>query len=138
MAIANMVKEAWTALGFHVALNAVEVIKNDDYFAPTDSWPTDIMDDIYLEEYRKGNFEIAAVDLCALSPDAFSMLSVYAKAFSGEARDMSSADYELTPHISGYDNEEYNKLIEDAFAERTLQRERLSFTMMKINSLKIW
>jgi len=122
LAIANMVKDAWTELGFHVALNAVKVIKNDDYFKPTDSVPMDIMDDVFLEEYRNGNFEVAAVDVCALSADPFSILSGYATAFSGGGVDMTSPDYKLTPHITGYDNEDYNKLIEDAFAEKDIEK----------------
>ena len=122
VAIANMVKDAWTALGFNVALNAVKVIVNDDYYKPTDSTPTDIKDDVMLESFQAGNFEIAGVDLCALSVDAFSVLSCYAKPFSGEGMDMSTFDYELTPHVSGYDSEAYNALIESAFAERDLAK----------------
>lgn len=122
MAIAAMVKDAWSALGFHVAINAVSPIVNDDYFKPTDSVPEDIKDDIFLEEYRNGNFEIAAVDLCALSADPYSMLSVYAKGFSGEGLDMSTLDYKVTPHITGYDSNEYNELIEKAFAEKDIAK----------------
>ena len=80
------------------------------------------MDDIFLEEYKKGNFEVAAVDLCALSADPYSMLSVYAKGFSGEALDMSTLDYKVNPHITGYDSEEYNNLIERAFAEKDIKK----------------
>ena len=122
MAIAAMVQAAWNALGFHVALNAVEVITNDDYFKPTDSYPADIKDDIFLEAYRSGNFEVAAVDLCALSADPYSMLSVYAKGFTGEGMDMSTLDYKVPAHITGYDSEEYNAIIERAFAEKDIAK----------------
>ena len=122
MAIAAMVQKAWNTLGFHVALNAVEVAVNDDYFKPTDSYPTDIMDDIFLEAYRNGQFEVAAVDLCALSADPYSMLSAYAKGFSGEAMDMSTSDYVIPAHLTGYDNKEYNELIEKAFAQKDIAK----------------
>ena len=122
MAIAAMVQKAWNELGFHVALNAVDVIVNDDYFKPTDSYPEDIMDDVFLEAYKAGNFEVAAVDLCALSADPYSMLSVYAKGFSGEGMDMSTSDYTVPTHITGYDSKEYNELIEKAFDEKDIAK----------------
>ena len=122
MAIATMVQKAWNELGFHVALNAVQVAANDDYFKPTESVPTDVMDDIFLEAYRNGQFEVAAVDLCALSADPYSMLSVYAKGFSGKAMDMSTLDYTVSTHITGYDSKEYNEIIEKAFAEKDIAK----------------
>ena len=122
MAIANMIKDAWNALGFKVSVNAIDVIANDDYYKPTESTPTDIKDDLFMEAYQAGNFEVALVDLCAYSVDAFSMLSVYAKPFSGEGMDMTNFDYELTPHITNYDSEEYNALIEKAFAEKNIEK----------------
>ena len=122
MAIANIIKDAWNALGFKVTVKAVDVIVNDDYFKPTESTPTDIKDDIMMESYKAGQFEVALVDLCALSVDAFSVLSVYAKPFSGEGMDMTNFDYELTPHITGYDSETYNEIIEKAFAEKDINK----------------
>ena len=122
VAIAEMVKEAWSTLGFKVNVNAIKAINNDDYYKPTDSVPTDIKDDILMESFKAGDFEVAAVDLCALSVDAFSVLAPYAKAFSGEGMDMSNFDYELTPHISGYDSEAYNEIIEKAFNEKDIKK----------------
>lgn len=122
VAIAKMVQEAWTALGFNVALNTLKVIVNDDYYKPTDSTPTDIKDDIMVESYQAGNFEVAAIDLCALSVDAFSVLAPYAKAFSGEGMDMTTFDYALTPHVSRYDSEAYNELIEKVAVETNINK----------------
>lgn len=122
LAIANMIKDAWNALGFKVSVKEIDVIPNDDYFKPTESTPTDIKDDLYMEAYQAGDFEVILVDLCALSVDAYSVLAPYAKAFSGEGMDMSNFDYVLTPHITGYDSEAYNEIIEKAFAEKNIEK----------------
>ncbi len=122
LAIANMIKDAWNSLGFKVSVKEIDVIANDDYYKPTESTPTDIKDDLYMEAYQSGAFEVILVDLCALSVDAFSVLSPYAKAFSGEGMDMSNFDYVLTPHITGYDSEAYNEIIEKAFAEKDVEK----------------
>ena len=122
LAIANMIKDAWNALGFKVDVKAIDVIANDDYYKPTESTPTDIKDDLFIEAYQGGDFEVILVDLCALSVDAFSVLAPYAKAFSGEGMDMSNFDYVLTPHITGYDSEAYNETIEKAFAEKDIEK----------------
>ncbi len=121
MAIAEMVKEAWNALGFKVSVKPIDVITNDDYFKPTDDYPRDIKDDLFMEAYQAGNFEVIAVDNCAISVDAFSLLAPFAAAFSGEKIDMSAASGELTPHISGYNSEAYNAIIEKAFAEKNIK-----------------
>ena len=122
LAIADMIKDAWNALGFKVTVNAVDVINNDDYYKPTESTPTDIKDDLYMEAYQGGDFDVILVDLCALSVDAFSVLAPYAKAFSGEGMDMANFDYVLSPHITQYDSEAYNELIEKAFAEKNIEK----------------
>ena len=75
-----------------------------------------------MEAYQSGDFEAILVDLCALSVDAFSVLAPYAKPFSGEGMDMSNFDYVLTPHITGYDREAYNELIEKASAEKDIEK----------------
>ena len=121
LAIAEMVKEAWTTLGFKVSVKPVNVITNDDYFKPTEDVPKDIKDDIFMETYQSGKFDVIAVDNCAISVDAFSVLAPFAAAFSGEKIDMAAASGELTPHISGYNSEAYNAIIEKAFAEKNIK-----------------
>ncbi len=118
--IAEKIVEAWNELGFDVELNIRGTIANNDYYKPTDSVPTDICDDLYAEDMRSGNYEVVLVDLVANSVDPFSVLAPFAKAFSGERMDMSDAyNYELSPHITGYDSEEYNAIIEAVYAEKT-------------------
>lgn len=122
MEIAKMVKEAWEKLGFHVAINAIKVITNDEVSKLTQEVDKSIKDDVFAEAYRAGKFEVAAVDLCATSANAYSMLSVFAKAFSGAGMDMTNLDYNLTPHITGYDSEAYNGLMEKVYAEKDMKK----------------
>lgn len=121
MAIAQMVQAAWQELGFHVAINAVEVVVNDDESPVLEEVATDIKDDIFMESFKAGKFEMAAIDYCAFSPDAFSVLAPFAKQFSGESIDMTNFDYALNPHISGYDSAEYNELLQKAFDEKNIK-----------------
>ena len=104
---------AWTTLGFDVEIVKRGTIVNNDYYKWTDSVPEDICDDLYMEDIISGSYEVAAMDMGALTMDAFATLAPFAKAFSGQAIDISGNDdeYELTPHITGYNSEAYNKLM---------------------------
>lgn len=115
--IAEMVQAAWQSLGFNVSLRRISAIVNDDYNPLIDEVPEDVMDDIYNETLYNGAFEVIALDLVAPSPDAFSILAPYARAFAGQAIDMSTIDFETMPHITGFDDPAYNELIEQIFAE---------------------
>ena len=53
-----------------------------------------------------------------MSADAFAELSKFALEFSGNGVDMNSPTYDLYAHVSGYNSEEYNAIIESAFAEK--------------------
>ena len=120
-AIADIIVENWKALGFNVTAKKIGTIRNNDYYKYTDSVPLDICDDLYAEELRAGTFEAVLFDYVAYSPDPFSVLSSFAKPFSGRGMDMSNPDeYLLTPHITGYDSEDYNNLMEEIFAEKVV------------------
>lgn len=111
--VAETVAAAWQALDFNVTLNPRGTIVNNDYYKYTESTPEDICDDLYAQDLRKGDFEVILFDSAAYSADAYAMLANFAKAFSGQAMDMSNTDdYKLTPHITGYDSEKYNDLME--------------------------
>ena len=120
-AIADIIVENWKALGFNVSAKKIGTIENNDYYKYTDSTPVDICDDLYAEELRAGSFQAIIFDYVAFSADPFSMLAPFAKPFSGRGMDMSNPDeYLLTPHITGYDSEDYNALMEKIFAEKTV------------------
>ena len=116
VAIAEMVAEQWSALGFDVSVNKRGTITNNDYYKWTENVPNDICDDLYGEDLRSGDFEVIALDLGAITVDAYATLAPFAKAFSGQAMDMSdSENYQMTAHITGFDNEEYNTLMEAVY-----------------------
>lgn len=120
-AIADIIVENWKALGFNVSAKKIGTIENNDYYKYTDSIPVDICDDLYAEELRAGTFQAILFDYVAFSADPFSMLAPFAKPFSGRGMDMSNPDeYLLTPHITGYDSEDYNALMEKIYAEKTV------------------
>ena len=120
--IAEAIVEAWCELGFDVDIKLRGTIANNDYYKYTESVPSDICDDTYAEDLRSGKFEVILLDLVAISVDPFSVLAPFAKGFSGQGMDMSTANnYKLTPHVTGYDSEEYNALMEEIFAEKTIE-----------------
>ena len=119
--IAETVAKAWSDLGFKVTLKGRGPIVNNDYYKYTESTPEDICDDLYAQDLKTHDFDAIIVDVRAYSVDPFSMLAPYAKAFSGQAMDMSDTEnYELTPHMTGYDSEAYNQLMEEIFAEKDI------------------
>ena len=114
--VAELVAEQWEALGFDVKLNKRGTILNNDYYKWTDSVPEDICDDLYMEDIISGSYEVAAMDMGALTMDAFATLAPFAKAFSGQGMDMSDTEnYQLSAHITGFDNQEYNDLMEAVY-----------------------
>ena len=120
--VAEAVQAAWNSLGFKVSINKIAAKVNDDKNKLTQEVATDIMDDIFAEKLHAGEFEVVAIDLITVAPDAYATLSMFAKSFSGQAIDMTTLNYELMPHISGYDSEEYNALMEEIYAEKDLAK----------------
>ena len=114
--IAEAVAASWRELGFNVDINRIACIVNDDMNKATGEYPTDIMDDIFNETLEAGNFEVIAVDLFALTPDAFSVLAPFAKEFAGQSLNMTTQTFEMLPHPTGYDSEAYSELVEKIYA----------------------
>jgi ABC-type transport system substrate-binding protein len=114
LAIAEEVKNAWTELGFHVAINAIGVIENTDKDKTTDAAIKGVMDDLYQQNYRNGAYDVAAVDTVAISVDPFSVLAPYAQNYTGRASG-GNTEHESPVHITGYKNDAYTKLIDEAF-----------------------
>ena len=109
-AIADYVKGVWEGLGFKITIKELSSTKLPEYDkAYTDDFTT---------AYMAGDFDVAAIDLPMLSADAFSALAVFAQEFSGLGVDMYSENYDVKGHISGYKSEEYDAIIERAFAEK--------------------
>lgn len=118
--IAEAVAAAWNQLGFKVTVKTLTAVANDDYNKLTQEIAEDILDDAFNEMLEDGDFEVAAIDYVSASADAFAMLAPLAKAFAGQAINMETLNYEVMPHITGFDDEAYNELIETAFAEKDI------------------
>lgn len=123
IAMAELAKAAWKALGFKAdvkVLKPTEVMETtvDATTGVETTSGTDVWANPYKTALKTGDFEVIALDLVATSADAFSVLAPFAKAFSGNAINLDTTvnpNYELTPHITGYDSEAYNAKIEEAF-----------------------
>ncbi len=133
IAIAEQVVKAWgdEGLGFNVDIKLRGTIANNDYAKETMNIPTDVCDDLYMKDLKGGDFEVIALDAVATAATPYAVLAPYAKAFSGQGMVMPSfigggesteeITYNLTPHITGYDSEEYNDLMETVFDEKNIK-----------------
>jgi len=101
-AIAEYCAEQWRKLGFDVTLS--EESSNPRY------------EKNFLNKLANGDYDVAAIDYQSQSTDSFGVLAPFATAFSGKA--VADNNFEAVPYIRGYVNEEYNQLIETAFAEK--------------------
>lgn len=122
VAVAEYVADVWGELGFTVKVEKTDKSVKNGMDPATDSiteYTVDEFDTIYAE----GDFDVIAVDMTMASPDAFSALAQFAGDFSGNGIDMSSENYDVIPHVTGYDNDKYVELIEKAF-EATDAKER--------------
>ena len=114
IAVAEYCAEQWGQLGFKVnvkSLGTKSYIEND--YA--------LYRDRFNEAYESGDFDVIAIDWQTLSTDPWSTLAPFAKDYSGSALDLAEAaktgNFDSVPHITGYNSEEYNALIDRAFAE---------------------
>ena len=111
MVMAQAAVTAWSALGFDVTLEKRGTILNNDYYKAIGSIPTDICDELYLENLLHNDYDVIAIDYCAYTAEAYSMLAPFATDFSG----MVDSDYNMIPHTTGYASDEYDALFEAIF-----------------------
>lgn len=121
LAIAEQVKNAWCELGFNVEIKERGVIVNNDYSKNIEEVPEDFGDDLYMKDLKSGTYEVIALDEVASVATPYAVLSPYAKAFSGQGMDMTNTSYELAPHLTGYDSEDYNSLMEKIYEEKNIK-----------------
>ena len=110
MAVADYVASVWNDLGFTVTVEAVKGTVNAD--------DNVITNDNFQKLYDNGNFDVIAIDMTMLAPDAFNALSQFAVSYSGNGVDMDSETYDLYGHITGYSNPDYDAIIESAYNEK--------------------
>lgn len=118
IAIANEVAAAWCGLGFKVTVKKIDLIDNTDKAIATKEKIAGIKDDKFIEALSASDFQVAAIDTVAFSVDPFSVLAPYAFGFSGIATShKQSPEFNIKPHISGYNEQAYTDKIEAAFVE---------------------
>ncbi len=99
LAIAEYCKGVWEDLGYTVSIKALNYRQ-------------------YNKAYAAGDYDVIAIDYQSPSTDAFGALSVFALMFSGNGIDLQNMNYDPVSFIPGYVNEDYDKIIEAAFAEK--------------------
>lgn len=113
-AVAEYCVSQWKQLGFDVTIRE---LGTSDYVYNE----YDLFEDQFTEAYIAKDFDVIAIDWQTLSTDPWSTLAPFAKAFSGSAMDLvgsaGNVDFETEPHITGYNNQAYNEIIDRAFAE---------------------
>lgn len=121
-AIAESVAKVWSEeLGFNVTVKPVTVEeKQDNEVDGTGERQSDIVDDLFDEDYKNGNFDIIAIDLVPKAPTAYAVLAPFAYDYTGN-RSVNGRDTVETTHITGYNSEAYNELIDLAFAAETTE-----------------
>lgn len=115
-AIASYVATAWGQLGFNVKIIASKAAVNSE----DSTLYTDVFNSMYNVSRAEGlTWDVLAIDYQALSEEAFSALAPFALEFSGNGINLSmdSNDYSFVGHLTGYNSEAYNEIIERAYAE---------------------
>ena len=124
-AVAKYVKGVWEGLGFNITiekLSGKKTLTENEY---------EVYVDEFEQAFKTGDFDVAGIDLQMFSTDAFATLASFASnGYSGTALDLSDKDgggWDLKPSVTGYDNDKYNKAIENAFNEKTDRAKRAGY-----------
>ncbi len=117
IAMASLIASAWNELGFKVTVEEMETIQNNDDRVESDQTTveTNVCDDLFVESIQRKTYQAIIYDLNAFSPSAYSVLSNFAYAFSGAVMDEETTEYTLNVHNTGYNNTEYNNLMEAVY-----------------------
>ncbi len=118
--IAQAVKAAWEEIGFTVTLEAL---------------PLEEYDARFVKDTESGtyNFDVIGLDFQTVSTSAFSTLAPFSPDFSGEAVNVAGSDYTPLPHLTGYNSDAYNQLIQEAF--NAASREDMDKTLIQAEKL---
>lgn len=100
---ANILAETWKQYGITVKINELEYQQ-------------------FATVLKLGAYEAAIADLHAYSTDAFSVLSQFSTKYSGRAlKQNENYEYGFTSHATGLKDEEFDALMEQAFAETNIK-----------------
>lgn len=95
--VAQYVKGVWEQLGLTVKLNGLDNAS-------------------YEKALYNGNFDVLAIDSVGLTDDARSFLAPFATRYSGSVVSLEKDAEYYTPHITGFENDEYDAIIDKAYA----------------------
>lgn len=109
-AVAEYCAGIWKELGFDVTINE---LGTEQYQTVTEY---DLVNDLFIDAYESGDFDVIAIDWQTISTDAWSVLAPFAKQYAGGAKDLTSGNFDDVPHITGYDDEAYNAKMDEIFA----------------------
>lgn len=114
-AVAKYVKGVWEDLGFKVTIKKASTNEKGSTIDPATEATIEYTIDEYQSIYDNSEFDVIAVDMNMIAPDAFNALSQFAADFSGNGVNMLDPTYPYYGHVTGYDNDKYTKLIEKAY-----------------------
>ncbi len=110
------IQSVWSELGFTVSPYKIDPVVNSE--------DSTLYTDVFTTYYNVTNatqvaWDVMAIDYQALSEDAFTALAPFALEFSGNGINLAadSNDYSFVGHVTGYNSEAYNEIIERAYAE---------------------
>ena len=103
--VAEYAKKVWGELGFTVKINTNLSVKSTKKSEVSE----------FETALATGDFDIIGFDYCALSEDAYGFLVPYASEFSGSVVPVDDDADPVSPHITGFDDAEYNALIKGEY-----------------------
>ena len=131
VATADYLIEVWGQLGFSVKVRTLTSadgnFQRKGYKIYTDDQAgyDGLIEDCYTDAYKAGDFDVILLDVCQMTNSAFSTLAPFSTNFCGSGIDLSQQVevYEVH-HVTGYESEEYDALIQAAFDEKSNTAER--------------
>lgn len=112
IAVAEAVKAAWEELGFKIT-----IVKRDSWKAGRD-----YLADGISAMIESGSFDVLAIDVKSLGTSAFNLLAPFATGYTCQDMTFNVDGYVDAVNLSGYVSEEYDALINEAFAEKDLKK----------------
>lgn len=116
VAIADYIKGVWEELGFTVKIAQRSPSANIE--------DSTIYNDVFTAFYdvdraKDLKWDVMLIDYQALSEDPFTVLAPFATEFSGNGIDLTGEgdEYTTVGHVTCYASEEYDQIIENAYAE---------------------
>ena len=128
LVVADMVKAAWTDLGFKVTVKTAKVLETVLPPETKDSDPVEIKDDgiqVLAKEASFGNydFDVLAVDWQTFTTDSFVALASLSSHMNGNGKDFDTGLARKS--VSGWFDAKYDEIINEAFKSTGAERKAL-------------